>query len=67
MTPHALTTINAPIDREITTRPELVQIEDGWRKSSEKGPDAVQRGHFREIEANSKTHDTRTCSALRSS
>ena len=27
-----------------------MQIEDGWRKPSEKRPEAVQRGHFREIE-----------------
>ena len=27
-----------------------MQIEDGWRKPSEKTSDAVQRGHFREIE-----------------
>ena len=44
------TKVNAHIDREIAARPELVQIEDGWRKPSEKRPEAVQRGHFREIE-----------------
>ena len=44
------TKVNAHIDREVAARPELVQIEDGWRKPSEKRPDAVQRGHFREIE-----------------
>ena len=31
-------------------RPELVQIENGYRSPKEKRPGAVQRGHFREIE-----------------
>ncbi len=44
------TKVNAHIDREIAARPELVQIENGWRRSSEQRPEAVQRGHFREIE-----------------
>jgi len=44
------TKVNAHIDREIAARPELVQIEDGWRKPTEKRPKAVQRGHFREID-----------------
>ncbi len=42
------TKVNAHIDREMAARPELVQIENGYRK--EKRPGAVQRGHFREIE-----------------
>ena len=50
------TKVNAHIDREITARPELVQIENGWRRSSEQRPEAVQRGHFREIE-NSDNQD----------
>ncbi len=41
---------NAHIDREIAARPELVQIENGWRRATEQRPGAVQRGHFREIE-----------------
>ena len=49
--------MDAHIDREIAARPELVQIEDGWRKPSEKRPDAVQRGHFREIAAVSENPD----------
>ena len=36
--------VNAHIDREIAARPQLVQIEDGWRKPSEKRPDAVRCG-----------------------
>jgi ParB family chromosome partitioning protein len=40
----------AHIDREIAARPELVQIENGYRSPKEKRPGAVQRGHFREIE-----------------
>ncbi len=42
--------MNNYIDREIAARPELVQIENGYRSPKEKRPGAVQRGHFREIE-----------------
>ena len=44
------TKVNAHIDREIAARPELIQIENGWRRATEQRPEAVQRGHFREIE-----------------
>ena len=44
------TKVNAHIDREIAARPELVQIENGYRSPKEQRPGAVQRGHFREIE-----------------
>ncbi len=44
------TKVEAHIDREIAARPELVQIENGYRSPKEKRPGAVQRGHFREIE-----------------
>ena len=49
--------VNAVIDRELAARPELVQIEDAWRKPSEKRPDAVQRGHFREIDTTNQNPD----------
>ncbi len=39
------------IDRAIAARPELVQIEEGWRRPKDQRPGAVPRGHFREIEA----------------
>jgi ParB family chromosome partitioning protein len=39
------------LDRAIAARPELVQIEDDWRRAKEQRPGAVHRGHFREIEA----------------
>jgi ParB family chromosome partitioning protein len=42
--------VTAFLDREIAARPELVQIENGYRSPREKRPGAVQRGHFREIE-----------------
>ena len=42
--------MSAHIDREIAARPELVQIENGWRHAWDQKPGAVQRGHFREIE-----------------
>ena len=35
------TKINAHIDRELAARPELVQIENGYRSPKEKRPDAV--------------------------
>ncbi len=41
--------MNAHIDREVAARPELVQIENGYRSPREQRPGAVQRGHFREI------------------
>ena len=41
--------VNAHIDRAIAARPELVQIENGYRSAKEKRPGAVQRGHFHEI------------------
>src|SRR3984893_18012022 len=44
------TKITEHIDREIAARPELIQIENGWRNAKEQRPGAVQRGHFREIE-----------------
>ena len=44
------TKITVHIDREIAARPELIQIENGWRNAKEQRPGAVQRGHFREIE-----------------
>ena len=62
------TKVNAHIDREVAARPELVQIEDGWRKPSEKRPDAVQRGHFREIEVTPDNPDAEpfgACAAAR--
>ncbi len=57
------TKVNAHIDREIAARPELVQIEDGWRKPSEKRPDAVQRGHFREIDTTTENPDAEPIAA----
>jgi ParB family transcriptional regulator, chromosome partitioning protein len=42
--------LTAYIDREIAARPELIQIENGWRNAREQRPGAVQRGHFREID-----------------
>lgn len=40
----------AHIDREVAVRPELIQIENGWRNAREQRPGVVQRGVFREIE-----------------
>lgn len=38
------------LDREVASRPELIQIENGWRNAKEQRPGAVQRGVFRETE-----------------
>jgi ParB family chromosome partitioning protein len=42
--------IEAHIEREIAARPDLVQIENGWRNAKEKKPGAIQLAHVREIE-----------------
>jgi ParB family chromosome partitioning protein len=55
--------VNAHLDREIASHPELVQIEDGWRKPSEKRPEAVQRGHFREIDTTTDNPDAEPIAA----
>ena len=61
------TKVNAHIDRELAARPELVQIENGYRSPKEKRPDAVQRGHFREIEQtdNPDAEQVAPCEAAR--
>jgi len=41
--------VEAHIERQIAARPDLVQIENGWRSPKEQRPGAVQRGHYREI------------------
>jgi ParB family chromosome partitioning protein len=50
--------LTAHIDREIAARPELIQIENGWRSAREQRPGAVQRGHFREIETVEENPDS---------
>jgi ParB family transcriptional regulator, chromosome partitioning protein len=42
--------VTAFLDREVAAHPELIQIENGWRKPTEQRPGAVRRGEFREIE-----------------
>ena len=42
--------INAHLDRELAAQPELIQIENGYRRPKEQRPGAVQRGYYREIE-----------------
>ena len=51
------TKVNAHLDREISARPGLVQIEDGWRSPKEKRPESVQREHFREVEPDASNPD----------
>jgi ParB family transcriptional regulator, chromosome partitioning protein len=43
--------VEAHIDREIAARPDLIQIENGWRSAKDQRPEAIQLGHVREIEA----------------
>jgi ParB family transcriptional regulator, chromosome partitioning protein len=43
--------VEAHIDREIAARPNLVQIENGWRSAKEQKPGAIQLGHVRQIES----------------
>jgi ParB family chromosome partitioning protein len=45
------------LDREVAARPELIQIENGWRNAKEQRPGAVQRGVFREIETVAENPD----------
>lgn len=62
------TKVNAHIDRELAAQPGLGQIEDEWRKPSEKRPEAVQRGHFREIDTTTDNPDAEpaaSCAATR--
>ena len=42
--------LNAHIDRVVAARPELIQIENGWRNAREQRPGAVHFGRLREIE-----------------
>jgi len=51
------TKVTVHIEREVAARPELVQIENGWRSAREQRPGTVQRGHFREIEAIAENPD----------
>ena len=44
------TKVEAQFDREIASRPNLVQIEEGWRPDKDHREGAVHRGEFREIE-----------------
>ena len=45
------------LDREIAAKPDLVQIENGWRNAKEQRPGAVQRDHVREIEMQIENQD----------
>ncbi len=49
--------INAHIDREVAAQPELIQIEMGYRHPKQQRPGAVQRGVYKEIEAQVENPD----------
>lgn len=43
--------ITAHLRREVSARPELVQIVNGYSSTADQWPDSVRRGVFREVEA----------------
>ena len=52
LTPHASKPRSQPISTaSFAARPELVQIENGWRHAREQRPGALQRHQFRELDA----------------
>ncbi|MDQ2835180.1 MAG: ParB/RepB/Spo0J family partition protein [Acidobacteriota bacterium] len=60
--------VEAFLDREIAVHPGLIQIENGWRSPKEQRPGAIQRGHFREIDATPENPDaepTTPCAAAK--
>ena len=62
------TEVEAFLDRQIAAHPSLVQIENGWRNPKEQRPQAVQRGHIREIGAmtdNPDAEPVKPCSAAK--
>ena len=54
------TKVNAHIDREVAARPELVQIENGYRAPKEQRPGAVRGGTYREIDTTHQNPDADT-------
>lgn len=60
--------VEVHINREIADRPNLVQIENGWRSPKEKRPGAIQLAHVREIETaidNPDAEPTLPCEAAK--
>ena len=51
------------IDREIAAKPNLVQIEEGYRRPTEHHEAAVRRGHYREIETPTENLDAEPVTA----
>ena len=51
------TKVNVHIDREVATRPELVQIENGYRAPKEQRPGAVRSGTYREVDTTTQNPD----------
>jgi ParB family chromosome partitioning protein len=41
--------VEAHIDRELASRPELVQIQTAWRQPSETGPEVLNKNQYREL------------------
>ncbi len=57
------TKVNAHIDREVAARPELVQIENGYRAPKEQRPGAVRSGTYREVDTTSQNPDAEPIAA----
>ena len=55
--------INAHIDREVAARPELVQIENGYRAPREQRPGAVRSGTYREVDTTHQNPDAEPVAA----
>ena len=60
------TKINAHIDREVAARPELVQIENGYRAPKEQRPGAVRSGTYREVDTTHQNPDAEPVAACES-
>ena len=57
------TKVNAHIDREVAARPELVQIENGYRAPKEQRPGAVRSGTYREVDTTNQNPDAEPVAA----
>ncbi len=49
--------ITAHLQREVASRPELVQIVNGYSSTADQWPDSVRRGVFREVEVKAENPD----------
>ena len=57
--------ITAHIDREITARPQLVQLETAWRNPKEQRPGALQKSQYRELDTPDNPDAEPPCSSTK--